>query len=111
MEVPGGELFASKPDEKMVVLCTTNAGGMEIRTLQTFERELTLSLASDEIVQNVDGTRKRSTTFTLIKKLLGDFVDDSFKGITDKQRNQVLYAFYKLHGYKVRIVDGVAHWT
>lgn len=110
MEIKGGKLFADKAGEKLVVLCTTNAGGMEVRTLETFEKELSISAADDEIVQDVDGSTKRNTRFTLMKKLLGDFVGADFKGLTEAHENQIIHAFYKVHGYKTKINEGVAHW-
>lgn len=109
MEIKGGKLFADKADEKLVVLCTTNEGGMEVRTLETFERELSISSEYDEIVTEVDGSRKRNTRFTLMKRLLGDFVKEDFKGITEAQEVEIIHAFYKVHGYKTKINKGVAH--
>lgn len=109
MEVKGGKLFAGKPNEKMVVLCTTSEGGMEVRTLETFERELSVSSYDDEIIRSVDGSKKRNTHFTLIKKVLGDIVDVNFKGINDKHREQIIHAFYRVNGYKTKINEGVAH--
>lgn len=108
MPVKGGQAFANKPGEKMVVLCTTNSGGMEIRMLETFERLLSVNGGDNEIVKSVDGETKKKVRFTLIKRVLGDLVDANFKGLTDKHREQIIYAFYTANGYKTRINKGVA---
>lgn len=112
MEVKGGKLFADKADQKMVVLCTTKTGEVEIRTLETFERELSLNSSDNEIVQDVEGTRKRNTRFTLIKKIIKEpdkKPEQKFEGLSPEHKAQVIHAFYKVHGYKTKINKGVAH--
>lgn len=111
MEVKGGKLFASEPDQKMVVLCTTEKGGIEIRTLQTFDRVLSISSSANEIVEGIEGSKTRNTRFTLMKKMSENIIDDKFKEFTDEHKEKIIHAFYKLNGYKTVIKGKVAHWT
>lgn len=102
MEIKGGKLFASEPDQKMVVLCTTEKGGIEIRTLQTFDRMLSISSSADEIVEGVEASKTRSTRFTLLKKMTENLIDDKFKEFTDEHKEKIIHAFYELNGYKTK---------
>lgn len=113
LDIKDAKLFAGQPDLRLVVLCTTSDGGSEIRTLETFERELSISSSNDEIVRQVDGATKRNTRFTIIKKLIKEppakSPKEEVKGLKEEHKVQVLHAFYKVHGYKTKINKGVAH--
>lgn len=110
VEVKGGKLFANVPNKNMVVLCTTRNGSFEIRTLQTFERLLEVNSSSDEIIVAVDGSKTRTTQFTLLKKLKTPAIDDKFKEFTDEHKEQIIHAFYKANGYKTTLISGVGNW-
>lgn len=109
MKVKGGKPFANKPGQNYVVLCTTDDGKMEVRALYTFERELSISSAPDEIVKTADGSKKRVTLFTLIKTLIEDPIDDKSEDLEEQHQINIIYTFYKLNGYKVKKVAKVAH--
>lgn len=111
MEIPKGKLFAGGSDERMVVLCATRDNSIEIRELYTFEREQTISSSPDEIVEAVDGSKTRKTRFTLIKKISKVEVDYKDPKFSDKDKEKIIYAFYKVNGYRVELAQDVGKWT
>lgn len=111
MKIPGSKLFAGGADERMVVLCATRDNSIEIRELYTFEREQTISSSSDEIVEAVDGSKTRKTRFTLIKKISKVEFDYKNPEFSDKDKEKIIYAFYKVNGYKVQLVADKGKWT
>lgn len=111
MKIKDGKLFANKPGEKLLVLCTTNDGNCDLRALYTFEREQSVNSSEDELVDYVEGSRQRNTLFTLIKKLSGNLLDEKSNDLEKKEKEIIIHSFYKLHGYKTKLVEGTAHWT
>lgn len=108
------KIFARWPETQYVVLCSTSTGDLEVRTLSTFARRLSLSYEEDETITDVEGQTTRSTLFTHLKKIHG--APQKNRPFSDEQKKAfILKAFYQLHGYKVRDVgddnNRELHWV
>lgn len=103
LDIPGGKPFADGEDDKYVVMCTTQDGDVEIRTLMNFEKELSLSRNEDEIVKEVEGSTRRRTRFTYMRKMheeMEEIKSQLSKTLDARKTVKTIEAFYKLHGYK-----------